>query len=142
MKIQRLGRTRQETGTQKSKSLLWQWGGVLAIGTAISCFMYRKESLRARADEKKAKDNHAVGQPAFKPLTPDQVESAVQPDTYCYALFVPEATRQQIASAMKTPWQIIAPAKIVKNRDSQAAVMGQGERIRVVKTDVKYSESG
>lgn len=110
--------------------------GLLVIGAAIAFFMRPKETPQVAAGEEPVPiqtEQQVAAAPA-----PDQVAAQLEPEAPSGAAIVPEASAQQVPPSMEAPWKRFAQAEVVESREGQPDADGLIERIRVVKTDMKY----
>lgn len=112
--------------------------GLLAIVAAVAFFMPRAKSPQVSSGDESAQVADAAEQMVVAATTPEQTERAVQQESPMGAALVPQASGQQVAPSIEAPWKQFAQAEVVESRESAPDTDGIVERIRVVKTAMKY----
>ena len=118
-----------------TRRFFWALAGVAAIA-AIAFFMRRTETPQVAAGETPTPVQ--AEQAAATMSGQDLAAAQPQQESSASAALVAEATARHVAPSMDAPWNRFAQAEVVESREGQPDADGMVERIRLVKTGMKY----
>ena len=118
-----------------TRRYFWALAGVAAIA-AIAFFMRRTETPQVAAGETPTPVQ--AEQAAATMSGPDLAAAQPQQESSASAALVAEAPARHVAPSMDAPWNRFAQAEVVESREGQPDADGMVERIRLVKTGMKY----
>lgn len=113
--------------------------GLLAIVTAIAFFMRQPDPMGSSPSAESIQPSESVAQPAVAAVESALGEIASPAKGAPSSGLLPDASAQKpVAPSMEPGWKQFANAEVVESREGQPDANGLVERIRVVKTDMKY----